>query len=424
MSSALVLGDRDDAAAAQFREAADHRGIVAEVAVAVQFVELIERGDVGRAERPLRMARHVDALPRRERAEDLELDLRVLLLERLDLGAEIDRLIGGVRFEIGDALLEFEQTAFAFDDRVHTLLAAGASVAVRRCRRYRAPRAGAVVEQANQQRAQFRALDDHVDRAVFEQELGGLKIVGQFLADRLLDHAPSGETDRRARFGDDDVGLKRERRRDAAGRRIGEHGDRVAAVVAKTLQRDGGLRHLHQREHAFFHARAARRRAHDDRQLALARAFEQAREAFADDGAHRAAAKVEVHHAQRDRQIADRGEAAHDAFGELRFLAVALELLRIRRLVGPAQRIARNDLGADLDEVGIDQHRDAIERVHAKVMFARRAHEQILREVRPVEHRRALRTLRPLRCIFERLLRSAPDPQPLRNHGRPKSRPR
>ncbi len=105
---AFVLRDRNDAPSAQFREAADDRGIVAEVAVAVQLVELIERGDVRRSERTFRMTRHVDALPRREVSEDIELDLRVLFFERADLRREIDGLIGGMRFEIGDAPFEFE----------------------------------------------------------------------------------------------------------------------------------------------------------------------------------------------------------------------------------------------------------------------------------------------------------------------------
>ena len=91
------------------------------MAVAVQFVELIQLGQICRAERTFRVTRHVDALPRREMAEDVALDLRVLLLEHLDLSGEVDGLIRGVRFEIRDAAFEFEQAAFAFDDRVHEL---------------------------------------------------------------------------------------------------------------------------------------------------------------------------------------------------------------------------------------------------------------------------------------------------------------
>ena len=53
--------------------------------------------------------------------------------------------------------------------------------------------------------AQLLALDDHVEHAVLEQELGALEALGQRLADGLLDHARSREADERARLGEDDV---------------------------------------------------------------------------------------------------------------------------------------------------------------------------------------------------------------------------
>jgi hypothetical protein len=107
--------------------------IVAEAPVAVELVELIERGDVVGAERALRMTRHVDALPRRELAEDLALDLRVLVLERADLGAHVERLLRGLRLQLGNALLELEQSLLALDDDVHrcTSAALGTSSAAR-----------------------------------------------------------------------------------------------------------------------------------------------------------------------------------------------------------------------------------------------------------------------------------------------------
>ena len=74
---------------------------------------------------------------------------------------------------------------------------------------------------------------------------------------------------------------------------------------------------------------------------ALARALEELRDPLADDRAHRAAAEVEIHDAERERVAADRGEPADDAFGELRLLTIALELLRVRHLVSPAKRVAR-----------------------------------------------------------------------------------
>src|SRR5690554_5004162 len=58
------------------------------------------------------------------------------------------------------------------------------------------------VEQLREQRrdliARLPPVDDHVDRALLEQELGALETFGQRLAGGLLDHARPGEADQRA----------------------------------------------------------------------------------------------------------------------------------------------------------------------------------------------------------------------------------
>jgi hypothetical protein len=53
-------------------------------------------------------------------------------------------------------------------------------------------------EQRGQSVAQFAAVDDHVDGALLEQELGALESFRQGLAHRLLDHARTGESDQGA----------------------------------------------------------------------------------------------------------------------------------------------------------------------------------------------------------------------------------
>src|SRR5215472_7444366 len=50
-------------------------------------------------------------------------------------------------------------------------------------------------------RAQLAAIDDHVDRARLEQELGALEAFGQLLADGVLDHARPSKADQRLRLG-------------------------------------------------------------------------------------------------------------------------------------------------------------------------------------------------------------------------------
>ena len=62
---------------------------------------------------------------------------------------------------------------------------------------------------------------------------------------------------------------------------------------------------------------------------AAARLFEEQRDAFAGDRAHRPAAKIEVHHAERDRKAVDRREPADDDFGEPAFSRSRAQLCRI-----------------------------------------------------------------------------------------------
>src|SRR4051812_13366206 len=44
-------------------------------------------------------------------------------------------------------------------------------------------------DRARDDRAQFAAVDDGIDRAGLQQEFGALETLGQFLAHRVLDHA-------------------------------------------------------------------------------------------------------------------------------------------------------------------------------------------------------------------------------------------
>ena len=126
-------------------------------------------------------------------------------------------------------------------------------------------------ERVAEGRLQLAPIDDQVEHAALEQELAALEAVGQLLADGLLDHARAGEADQRLRLGDVQVAEHREARGDAAGRRIGEDRDVGQPRAIEPRQRRRDLRHLHQRQRAFHHARAARAR-HDDHRQRGARA--------------------------------------------------------------------------------------------------------------------------------------------------------
>src|SRR5688572_28752346 len=73
-------------------------------------------------------------------------------------------------------------------------------------------------EQRSDLIARVATIEDHVDRALLELELGALEPLGQYLAGRLLDDAGACEEAQRAGLGDIDVAEQREARRNAARR--------------------------------------------------------------------------------------------------------------------------------------------------------------------------------------------------------------
>ena len=110
---------------------------------------------------------------------------------------------------------------------------------------------------AMSRRVLLGARHHHIDHAVLQQIFGALEPLGQLLADGLLDHARAGEADDGAGLGDGDVAQHGEGGADAAGGRIGQQHDVGQARLLHLIDGDDGARHLHQRQDAFLHARAA-----------------------------------------------------------------------------------------------------------------------------------------------------------------------
>ena len=196
--------------------------------------------------------------------------------------------------------------------------------------------------------AHVAAVDDHVDRAVLEQELAALEALRQRLAHGLLDHARAGEADQRARLGEVQVPEQREARRHAAGGRVGEHGDERQVRLRQARERGGGLGHLEQRVQRLLHARPAAGGEAHERAALLDAVVDAALEALAHHRAHRAAEELEFEGAGDDRQPVQRA-GEHD-----QRIALAGRLLGLRQAVAVAlavaelQRILRRDVGADL----------------------------------------------------------------------------
>ena len=101
----------------------------AKVAVAVELVERIERRDVVARDRAPRVARDVDAFPRRETPEEIALQRGIVLLERLDERADLVRpLASCARAQVDHAALEFFEPLLALDDDVHCAANSGTAL--------------------------------------------------------------------------------------------------------------------------------------------------------------------------------------------------------------------------------------------------------------------------------------------------------
>src|SRR6266849_3193285 len=97
------------------------------------------------------------------------------------------------------------------------------------------------IERAGDEGLEVLAVDDGVEKTVFEQEFGTLKSFGKFLADGLLDDARAGETDERAGFADVEVAEHGEAGGNAAGGGVGEHGDVGKLFLVQAAEGSGNF---------------------------------------------------------------------------------------------------------------------------------------------------------------------------------------
>src|SRR5271155_920080 len=204
------------------------------------------------------------------------------------------------------------------------------------------------VEGLGDVRFQFLARDDGVEEAVLEQEFGGLKTFGEFLADGLFDHPRAGETDESAGLRNIQVAEHRVTRGDAASGGIGEDGNERELGFVHAAERRGNFRELHQADDAFHHASASGTGDDDERLFLIETAVYRARDLFTDPRAHRAADKSEFH------RTADDGTAVQAAFsGDDGVFHVELALrffqaLRVGLGIGELQRVAGGEIGVQL----------------------------------------------------------------------------
>jgi hypothetical protein len=230
-------------------------------------------------------------------------------------------------------------------------------------------------------------MHDHVDHAVIAQIFGALEAGRQFLADGLFDHARAGESNDGAGLGDRDVAQHRERGRHAAGGGIGQDEDHRQAGFLDLIDGDDAARHLHERQNALLHPRAARCGDHDQRRVLQHGELGGGDEPFADRDAHRTAHEIELE--RRD----DRGLAAHlamrhqDRVAGFGLFARFLQAVGVALAVAEAQRIGGRLGQLDLRVAAfVEQHGKAALGRQAHVMVAMRAHARVGVEIAVKDH--------------------------------------
>ena len=235
-----------------------------------------------------------------------------------------------------------------------------------------------------------------VEHAALEQELAALESVGQLLPDGLLDDARAGESDQRLRLGDVEIAQHRKARGHAAGRGIGEDRDVGQPRAIEPRQRRGDLRHLHQRQRAFHHARAARARHDQHRRAPLERQLDAAHDLLADHDAHRAADEAVFHRRHHRLDAVDAADADdHRVLLAGGFLRGGEPRL-VRLGVGELQRIVRGQVRRQLfPPLIVEERFQPFGGAEAEVVRALAADVQVLDEILGVDDGVAFRTLHP-----------------------------
>ena len=143
------------------------------------------------------------------------------------------------------------------------------------------------------------------------------------------------------------------------------------------VDRADGLRKLHEREDALLHARSARGRDADERDLPSGRTVAGAGELLADGAAHRAAHECEVHDSKLAGPALDSGGPGDDRVAEAgRHLRLG-QAVRVGAEIEEVQRIGRAKARVLLDECAtVGELGDPLARPHREMVPAMRADPQ------------------------------------------------
>ena len=131
-------------------------------------------------------------------------------------------------------------------------------------------------------------------------------------------------------------------------------------------------------------------------QFLFRRAFNQARQFFADDRTQRRGNETEIHHAERDAVFANLADAGQDGVFQVGRRLMFLNALGVGSLINKFEQIHAGHVGVHLlERAGLDQRMNAFARADGKMIFALRADLQVFVQFLVENHRFALRAFGP-----------------------------
>src|SRR6266849_4162359 len=237
------------------------------------------------------------------------------------------------------------------------------------------------IERAGDEGLEVLAVDDGVEKTVFEQEFGTLKSFGELLANGLLDHAGAGETDERAGFADIEVAKHGEAGGDAAGGGIGEHGDVGQLFVVEPGEGGGNFGELHEADGAFHHARAAGAGNGDEGLAGFDGEFNSASDFFADHRAHGTADESKFHGAKNDGPATKLAFGGNDGVIHAEFFLGFSQARGVGLGVDELERVGGGHARVVLGPAAVEEHFEALRGIHFEVKLALGADVEIGFEV-------------------------------------------
>jgi hypothetical protein len=191
---------------------------------------------------------------------------------------------------------------------------------------------------------------------------------------------------------------------------MGEHDHVRKLRLAELLHRHGGARHLHERENAFLHARAAGSGKQDERALALHGRAHTGDHRFACGGAERAAEEIEILHCSHDFLALELPCADEHGISKTSLAAGVLDPVGVAPLVTELERIDGH-LG-ELDGLVLAPVKQTLQpgwSRDAHVIVRARHHELVGFEILVIDHLPRLRAFHPEIVRHLLLAKDAPD---------------